>query len=103
MTDVLFGYVRRDPPDALAQSLLLTQTITGPKAEILTFSGGVSEYIYGREERTFDDIARPLADAVRNGCGSLGLEIVWFLFPMVCFRDKTLESFTAAHLLRRWE
>lgn len=72
----IIGYIRRTAPSALASELLLTQPLTGPVAELLTFSGGVSEYIYGRETRTFGDIAQPLADAVRAACGSLELELV---------------------------
>ena len=34
--------------------------------DAVTFSGGVSEYIYGRESKLFDDIAKPLADRVRG-------------------------------------
>jgi ethanolamine utilization protein EutA len=32
----------------------------------VTFSGGVSEYLYGREDRDFGDLARPLARAIRG-------------------------------------
>lgn len=73
---VLFDYVERKAPRGLAQELLLTQPLTGPAAEILTFSGGVSEYVYGRETQTFGDIARPLADAVRERLRTIGLQIV---------------------------
>lgn len=76
MAGIVAGYIRRDAPSALARQLLLTQPLSGPKAELLTFSGGVSEYIYGRETQSFGDIARPLADAVRASCAGLGLELV---------------------------
>jgi len=35
-----------------------------PVIDAVTFSGGISEYIYEREQRTFGDLGRPLADAV---------------------------------------
>lgn len=76
MAAVVTGYIRRDPPAGLARDLLLTQPLTGPAAELLSFSGGVSEYLYGRETATFGDIARPLADAVRAACSALPLEVV---------------------------
>ena len=76
MAATIAGYIRRDAPAGLAQELLLTQPLTGPIPELLTFSGGVSEYIYGREQQTFGDIARPLADAVIAACGKLDLGIV---------------------------
>jgi ethanolamine utilization protein EutA len=69
------GFIRRDAPTGLAQELLLTQPLTGPAAQVLMFSGGVSEYIYDRETETFGDIAQPLAEAVRAACSSLGLEL----------------------------
>lgn len=34
------------------------------RPDIVTFSGGVSEYLYGRERRDFGDLGRPLAGAV---------------------------------------
>jgi ethanolamine utilization protein EutA len=76
MARTVAGYIRRDPPSPLAGELLLTQPLTGPLPELLTFSGGVSEYIYGRETRTFGDVALPLARAVRSACAGLPLEIV---------------------------
>jgi ethanolamine utilization protein EutA len=76
MAAIVAGYIRRDAPGALARELLLTQPLTGPAAELLTFSGGVSEYIYEREQDTFGDIARPLADAVRKACSTLEPELV---------------------------
>jgi ethanolamine utilization protein EutA len=76
MAAIVAGYIRRDAPSPLARELLLTQPLSGPKAEMLTFSGGVSEYIYGRETQTFGDVARPLADAVRASCAGLDLELV---------------------------
>jgi ethanolamine utilization protein EutA len=53
--------------DALAQALWLTtplkRTVT---PTLVTFSGGVSEYLFGREEDEFGDIAKLLASEVRE-------------------------------------
>ena len=76
MAATIAAYIRRDPPAGLARDVLLTQPLSGPAAELLTFSGGVSEYIYGRETQTFGDIARPLADAVRAAYSTIGVEVV---------------------------
>ena len=55
-------YILDAPRDPLGQSFLLTEPLPSyPKPTLLTFSGGVSEYIFGREPRDFGDIARPLA------------------------------------------
>src|SRR5437879_12173608 len=45
----------------------------GPFGRIV-FSGGVAEYIYGREEREFGDLGPRLAAAVRRGAAGLGLQ-----------------------------
>ena len=51
----------------LARELMLTPILhSHHHIEAITFSGGVSEYIYEREERDFGDLGRPLAEAVRR-------------------------------------
>ena len=55
-------YILDAPQDDLGKSFLLTEPLPRTtKPTLLTFSGGVSEYIFGREERDFGDIASPLA------------------------------------------
>lgn len=50
------------PADALGTSLQLTERLESGVAPIgLTFSGGVSEYIFGHENREYGDIAKMLA------------------------------------------
>jgi ethanolamine utilization protein EutA len=45
----------------LAADLMLTEPLTSPpRPELVTFSGGVSEFIYGEEDRDFGDLAREL-------------------------------------------
>jgi len=59
-------YILGVPPDPLGQSLLLTDPLPRAAAPAaITFSGGVSEYVFGYEDRDYGDIARPLADALR--------------------------------------
>ncbi len=44
------------------QGLLLTEPLeAGVRPHLVTFSGGVAEYIFGREARGFGDLAQPLA------------------------------------------
>ena len=76
MATIVVAFIRREPASGLARELLLTQPLVGPAPQALSFSGGVSEYIYGRESRSFGDIARPLADALGQACRALELEIV---------------------------
>jgi ethanolamine utilization protein EutA len=61
------------PLDALGTALALTEPL--PRLvtpTCVTFSGGVSEYIFGHEEREFGDIARPLASALVTGLDRRG-------------------------------
>ncbi|HLH26201.1 MAG TPA: ethanolamine ammonia-lyase reactivating factor EutA [Chloroflexota bacterium] len=65
MTDALVSLIRGEP-NALAKELLVTDPLPeGWQADAITFSGGVAEYIYGRERAEYADIARALADEVR--------------------------------------
>jgi ethanolamine utilization protein EutA len=61
--------------EGLAKELLLTEPLERPvEPHAITFTGGVSEYIFGRESRTFGDIAQPLAarmSAALSGTGKL--------------------------------
>jgi ethanolamine utilization protein EutA len=42
---------------------------------VVTFSGGVSEYLYGRESRTFGDLGQSLAEGVRSRVSGWGPRI----------------------------
>ena len=54
-------------PTRSARALLLTEPLPRAVAPAaITFSGGVSEYVFGYEERDYGDIARPLAAALRR-------------------------------------
>src|SRR4051812_6688057 len=66
-TEVLAGLIQRKPPEGLAARLMLTEPLPAtPRAQALAFSGGVSEYIFQREETDFGDLGQPLAKAIRN-------------------------------------
>ena len=65
LAKIAADYILDHPRDALGESFLLTEPLPRQvKPALLTFSGGVSEYIFGRETREFGDIARPLAGAI---------------------------------------
>ena len=66
-TDILAGLIQRKPPAGLAAKLMLTDPLpASPRAQAMTFSGGVSEYVFQREERDFGDLGLPFAKAIRN-------------------------------------
>jgi ethanolamine utilization protein EutA len=63
---VAADYILDAAPDALARALLLTEPLVRARMpDAITFSGGVSEYVFGYEDRDYGDIARPLAAALR--------------------------------------
>ncbi len=67
LADSLFRIIRREPPDKLTDSLMLTTLLDSDQSvDLVTFSGGVSEYLYDSFADEFGDIARPLADAIRR-------------------------------------
>ncbi|HEX7052655.1 MAG TPA: ethanolamine ammonia-lyase reactivating factor EutA [Burkholderiales bacterium] len=61
------------PLGALARELLLTGPLERTvEPHLVTFSGGVSEYLFGREARGFGDIAQPLAERMRAALAPTG-------------------------------
>jgi ethanolamine utilization protein EutA len=67
MVDVIVSFATRDPNDDLCKALLLTDTLPQtPEIDGITFSGGVSEYIYRRDEEDRGDIGRSIAHDLRH-------------------------------------
>ena len=71
LADVAISMLRQRPPSGLARELLLTAALPGAVVpDMITFSGGVSEYLYGRETAQFGDIARLLAERIGDAFGA---------------------------------
>jgi len=70
MTDEIIAMMNLAEPDDLAKRLLVTEPwprhLAGVHVDAITFSGGVAEYIYGREKENFGDLGFELAQAVRQ-------------------------------------
>ena len=69
--ETLAGWMAEALCDAVLHEKHRSLYLTGPLATLegisgVMFSGGVSEYVYGREERDFDDLGRPLGLALRQ-------------------------------------
>lgn len=66
MADALVAALGAEPPSDVA-ALYLTDPLpdVGPLDGVV-FSGGVAEYVYGRESASFGDLGRPLGEAVRR-------------------------------------
>ncbi|HYY88081.1 MAG TPA: ethanolamine ammonia-lyase reactivating factor EutA [Chloroflexota bacterium] len=77
LADCLLQAMRREPTSALTQALFVTPRLTSELQQVdaVTFSGGVSEYLYGREEHDFGDLARPLAEAIRQRLPTLAVPL----------------------------
>jgi ethanolamine utilization protein EutA len=69
LANACIAFVAGEVLPPLARELLLTARPEAlPHADLVAFSGGVSEYIYGCEERRFGDIAAPLAARISAAC-----------------------------------
>ena len=68
LADILLDYVNRAEPSPLGSEFLLTDPLQwhGLEATGVTFSGGVAEYVYGREATQYGDLGAELAEAVKQ-------------------------------------
>jgi ethanolamine utilization protein EutA len=65
LAEAVISLILGEPPTGLAQALLLTEMpAVAAQPHWVTFSGGVSEYLFARESQTYGDIAKPLADKI---------------------------------------
>jgi ethanolamine utilization protein EutA len=70
-------YILDAPRDRVGKALLLTEELARPVAPAaITFSGGVSEYIFGYESHDYGDIARLLATALGDELQRRGAPVV---------------------------
>jgi ethanolamine utilization protein EutA len=80
LADILLDYVGGREPSELGKAFLLTDPLEldGHSPAGLTFSGGVAEYIYGREPTRFGDLGLDLANALKRAAerGRLPARIV---------------------------
>ena len=76
MVDELVGEISVDGASARHSHLLRTEPLRDRgRIEAITFSGGVSEFVYGRATQTFGDLGPLIADELRRS-GSLGAPIM---------------------------
>ena len=66
LAEIITDYITDAPLDELGAKLRLTEPLPrGATPDAVSFSGGVSEYLFGRETKDFGDIARYLAGELR--------------------------------------
>jgi ethanolamine utilization protein EutA len=62
--------IDRRPPDELSRRLLVTDPwpaeLASKTFDAITFSGGVAEYLYKREKRSFGDLGSDLSEGLRH-------------------------------------
>lgn len=67
MTDHLFAAMQSGAPPAATADLLRIEPLpAGAAPDAISFSGGVAEYVYGRDQRDHGDLGGPLAEAIRR-------------------------------------
>jgi len=90
MADALFTAITARPlPPALAQLYLTEPILKLGLIDGVMFSGGVAEYVYGREQRDFGDMGRRLGHALRARLDKGALP--WPLLPAgECIRATAL-------------
>ena len=70
MARMIMGLIDLRQPGELARRLLVTEPwpaeLANKRVDALTFSGGVAEYLYKRETRSFGDLGSDLAEELRH-------------------------------------
>lgn len=65
MVDALIPAVMQQDPEGVTKDLMVTDPLPKkPVPDLVTFSGGVSEFIYKRESKDHNDIGRHLGEAI---------------------------------------
>ncbi|MFQ6016966.1 MAG: ethanolamine ammonia-lyase reactivating factor EutA [Kiloniellaceae bacterium] len=79
MADIVMAMTRQEPPAGMARNLLLTEPLPmTPKPDAITFSGGVAEYLFGRETQGYGDLGPALARRIGHALGHGGMAVpVW--------------------------
>jgi ethanolamine utilization protein EutA len=90
MADLLIAALAQRPLPQAVERLYLTDAITDfSSIDAIMFSGGVGEYVYGRETRDFGDMGRRLGGAIRRRIDDGALP--WPLLPAgECIRATAL-------------
>ena len=90
MADLLVAALTKHPLPHVIEHLYLTDPILDfGRIDGIMFSGGVGEYVYGREERDFGDMGRRLGLAIRRRIDNGALP--WPLLPASeCIRATAL-------------
>jgi len=76
MAQSLFRFISGNTTDPLVKLLMMTAPLfRNWDVDEITFSGGVAEYIYGKEKRSFGDLGEDLAREILRRCSNLDAAI----------------------------
>ena len=79
LASILIEVITDQPMSALTSKLMLTRSLPVESFQgdpLHSFSGGVAEYLYGKEDRDFNDLGRLLADQIKALSEESGLKLV---------------------------
>jgi ethanolamine utilization protein EutA len=80
MAEAVLALAQEERPPSGLERLWLTPALSGAKSyDAVVFSGGVGEYIYGKETNSFGDLGAPLGKALQGLINSGAF--VWRLAP----------------------
>jgi ethanolamine utilization protein EutA len=81
MVEIIMAMIDRREPDELTSRLLVTEpwpeSVADMPIDAMTFSGGVAEYLYGRERARFGDLGADLAHELRHALSHHSGPVVW--------------------------
>ncbi|MSP97076.1 MAG: reactivating factor for ethanolamine ammonia lyase [Betaproteobacteria bacterium] len=70
MRGMILSIARQETPVGIAAALTLIPALAHlPKPDAITFSGGVAEFLFGRETADFGDLGRSLAESIKQSLG----------------------------------
>jgi len=73
LADALASVLESGRFEGLARELLVTEEIELPRVDVLIVSGGVAEYVYGRESADFGDLGPLLGTAIGERLARTGM------------------------------
>jgi ethanolamine utilization protein EutA len=80
MASAVLVLARDEKPAPEIENLWLTPVLSGARIyDAVVFSGGVGEYVYGKEPNSFGDLGAPLGRALQRHIG--GGALAWPLAP----------------------
>ena len=76
LVDCLFEVLSRKNPAKITEQLMITPSLSySGKIDTIVFSGGVSEYIYGYEAKSFGDLGVILGEVIRRRVRELNIPV----------------------------